>query len=119
FIPEGVSVYVPPYVYHRDSRYFYPSPWSFWPDRWLDEKGVDEVRNQSAFIPFFAGPASCVERPLAMIEMHMVLASLVHAFDIQFAEDYDSRLWTEELQDFFTTSRGSLPVVLTARSTST
>jgi cytochrome P450 len=34
FLPEGTNVQVPPYVLHRDPRYF-SNPDKFWPDRWI------------------------------------------------------------------------------------
>ncbi|KAH9918659.1 cytochrome P450 [Fomitopsis serialis] len=117
FIAEGTAVYVPPYVYHRDPRYFYPDPDAFLPERWL--KGEDDVATvltPNAFMAFSAGPANCIGKPLALMQMRIMLASLLQAFDMRFPEGYDSRQWLDSLKDSFVTTRGSLPVILTRRS---
>jgi len=130
FVPSGTAVQVPPYVYHRSSQYFSPSPDKFWPGRWLQrpdtEKSKKEntadgsseentIHNQAAFIPFAFGPANCVGKHFAMIEMRMVIASLMQKFDVRFAEGYDPAEWEANLEDFFVMKKGPLPVVLTPR----
>lgn len=115
FIPEGVAVYAAPYVYQRDPRYFAPDPDRFWPERWLSAKDTDIVVNTNAYIPFSIGPANCVGKPLALIQLRMVIAYFVQAFDVCFAEGYDKQCWETELRDYFITHRGSLPVILTPR----
>ena len=112
---------------HRDPRYFSPYPDKFWPERWLSQEkkaelsalegkdGMTVITNSSAFIPFSVGPANCAGKNLALIEMRLVVALVVHKFDLQFADGYDPARWEEELQDFFVTKLGDLPVKLTAR----
>lgn len=117
FLPESTVFYVPPYVLHRDPRYFSPSPDLFIPDRWLDaDDGEKFTTNISAYIPFSTGPANCVGKSLALLEMRMVVATLVQKFDMRLADGYDPSRWEEELQDFFIMKVGELPAVLTARS---
>ena len=135
FIPEGTSVVVPPYVVMRSSEYFSPDPEKFWPERWLKLKpekrdstnktdydileshseGSSITTNTSAFIPFSYGPANCAGKLLAIVEMRMVVALLMQRFEIRFADGYDPLQWEIELKDYFVTSNGSLPVVLTPR----
>ncbi|CCM05245.1 uncharacterized protein FIBRA_07455 [Fibroporia radiculosa] len=115
FISEGTAVYVPPYVYHRDPRYFSPDPDRFWPERWLSRGETGVVLDTNAFIPFSTGPANCVGRSLALVELRMVLAYLLQAFEFRFAEGYDRRVYEDSLQDFLVTHRGPLPLVLTPR----
>jgi cytochrome P450 len=113
-IPESTAVIVPPYTMHRDPRYFSPEPNRFMPERWL--AGDDEfVVNQDAFIPFSTGPANCVGRNLAMLEMRMVLAHMVRKFEISFVEGYNPARWEAGLRDHFVFDKGSLPVVISAR----
>ncbi|KAL5497722.1 hypothetical protein ACEPAH_2653 [Sanghuangporus vaninii] len=114
FVPESTVVYVPPYVLHRDPRYFSPFPDSFIPERWIDDSNKFTT-NTSAFIPFSTGPANCVGKNLALLEMRMVVAAIVQKFDIKFTADYDPRKWDEELQEFLVMSVGKLPVVLNLR----
>ncbi|KZT08062.1 cytochrome P450 [Laetiporus sulphureus 93-53] len=116
FIPEGTAVYVPPYALHRDPRYFSPDPNKFWPERWLVTDDPNIITNKNAFIPFSIGPSGCVGKPVAQIELRMILAFMLQAFDIRFAESYDKAQWTHDMQDFFIVLKGPLPVVLTPRT---
>ncbi|KAI0727060.1 cytochrome P450, partial [Fomitopsis betulina] len=113
FVPEGTGLYVPPYVYHRDPRYFSPNPDSFWPERWLKTKvnSASVTHNMSAYLAFSAGPANCVGKPLALIEMRMALAALLQAFNIRYADGYDSKTWVDGLEDWLVTTRKALPVI--------
>ena len=115
FVPEDTAVCIPPYILHRDARYFSPYPDTFIPERWLDENDSRYKTNTTAFLPFSAGAASCVGKNLALLELRMVVAALVQKFDIKFAEGYDPRKWHEELQDFMVAKVGKLPVVLKLR----
>ncbi|PIL29373.1 cytochrome P450 [Ganoderma sinense ZZ0214-1] len=121
YVPPGTQVYVPPYAIHRDARYFSPSPECFLPSRWLPHTPEPEhpdggfVLDRSAFIPFSYGPANCVGRHLARMEMKMVLSVLVQKFNLQFAEDFDSKGWCDTIKDYLVTSRGPLVVKLTPR----
>ncbi|KAL5520950.1 hypothetical protein ACEPAF_2953 [Sanghuangporus sanghuang] len=114
FVPENTAVYVPPYVLHRDPRYFSPFPDSFIPERWIEDSNKFTT-NTSAFIPFSTGPSNCIGKNLAWLEMRMVVAAIVQKFDIRFVADYDPRKWDEELQDFMAMNVGKLPVALNPR----
>ena len=115
FVPENTAVYIPFYILHRDPRYFFPFPDSFMPDRWLDHEGKKFKTDTSAYIPFSAGPANCVGKNLALLEMRMVVSAILQRFDLKFAEDYDAKQWEEDMRDYFVIKVGELPVVLTAR----
>ena len=134
FIPEGIAVNVAPYSLHRDPRYFSPSPEEFIPERWLPSKakrvfarGADTskdlkpvisefITNTAAFIPFSTGPANCVGRNLAIVEMRMVITLLVQRFEMRLADGYDPREWFENTNDWFVVKTGQLPVILTPRA---
>ncbi|TFK36467.1 cytochrome P450 [Crucibulum laeve] len=114
FIPEGTAVTVPPYVLHRDPRYFSPNPDSFWPERWTkDDTSI--ILNRRAFIPFSQGPANCVGKTLALLELRLVLALLVQRFDMTFDDGYDPAAWEQDLKDIFVLSKGKLPIKFTNR----
>lgn len=112
-IPENTQIYIPPYVLHRDSRYFPDSPDSFVPERWLSS--TDSQNSSTAFIPFFYGPANCAGRHLAKREMLMVMSFIVKKFDVQFAEGFDHARWPLTLHDYFVSSRGPLLIRLSVR----
>ncbi|KAJ7364523.1 cytochrome P450, partial [Mycena albidolilacea] len=117
-IREGTSV-VPPYTMHCDTRYFSPSPDKYLPERWLggdDATGTKFVVNEDAFIPFSTGPANCAGKSLAMLEIRMVVAYVMQAFELRFADGYDEERWEDELKDYFAMQKGSLPVVVASRA---
>ncbi|KAJ7639705.1 cytochrome P450 [Mycena polygramma] len=116
-IPEGTSVIVPPYAMHRDPGYFSPSPEEYIPDRWI--AGEDERRfitNEDAFIPFSTGPANCIGKNLAMLEIRMVVACIMQAYEMRFAEGYDTSRWEADLKDYFNVHKGSLPIIVGPRN---
>ena len=115
-IDERTAILVPPYVLHRDPRYFSPDPERFWPERWLRKDGPGAVvTNTAAFIPFSSGAPNCVGRPVALLALRMVLAWVVLRFDMRLAEGYDVRRWERDLKDYFAFQKGALPVILTSR----
>ncbi|TFY54545.1 hypothetical protein EVJ58_g8800 [Rhodofomes roseus] len=114
-IDERTSILIPPYVLHRDPRYFSPDPDRFWPERWLHRDDPTVVTNASAFIPFSSGAPNCVGRPVALLSMRMVLAWMVRSFEMSLAEGYDVKQWEKDLKDYFAFQKGELPVVLRPR----
>ena len=114
-ITEGTAVQVPPYVIHRDPRYFFPHPDKFWPDRWL-KQDLNIILNRSAFIPFSTGSANCPGKPLAMIELRLMTCLIVRTFELSFEDGYDPLRWEEGLLDRFVIVKGKLPVKLKTRS---
>ena len=116
FVPEGTQVSVHIYTMHRDSREFSPLPDTFWPDRWLAGAKEGVVTDRSAFIPFSTGSAGCVGKPLALVELRVVVALLVQTFDMRFAPGYDAKQWEEDFHDYFVARKGELPVVLSCRA---
>ena len=116
FIPEGTGVFLPPYVLHRDPRYFFPSPDQFWPERWLEsDASTDFVHNTTAFIPFSFGPANCIGKYLAYRTMRVVIVSVIRKYDFSFADGYQPERFIMELKDDDALVKGQLPVVLSQR----
>lgn len=113
FIPEGTSVYIPPYSLHRNPDYF-SHPDNFIPDRWVQDSKF-EKHNTAAFIPFSIGPANCVGKQFAKRELFTVLVVLFKSFDLRFAGGFDSEAWSKGLRDFFVVTRPPLCVNLTPR----
>lgn len=56
-IPAGATVVITTYLLHRDAN-IYPNPTKFDPDNFLPERQAN--RHYYAFVPFSAGPRSCV-----------------------------------------------------------
>ncbi|KAF2721434.1 cytochrome P450 [Polychaeton citri CBS 116435] len=82
FIPGGTSVAVSSFVAHRDPNIF-PDPDTYNPDRWLGESG----KNLGPyFITFSAGARGCIGRNIAYLEQTVLLATMLHRYDIEFAK---------------------------------
>jgi cytochrome P450 len=118
-IPPGTTVQIPTWSLHRDPRYFWPHPNSFYPDRWLvDPKTAnsDNFRlNTMAYMPFSYGPQNCVGKQLALNELRYVISSLLRTFDFEVAPGWDLRQWEENLRAFYILEHGPLPVIVTPR----
>ena len=78
YIPKGVVVMAETRVMARDPRNF-PDPDAFKPERWIDEKQSFDRRLTN--LAFYMGPRGCMGLQMAQVEMRIVLAKLVFAFD--------------------------------------
>ncbi|XP_055371265.1 cytochrome P450 4g15 [Condylostylus longicornis] len=78
-IPKGASVVVTTYRLHRDPN-IYPNPDVFNPDNFLPEKQAN--RHYYAFIPFSAGPRSCVGRKYAMLKLKILLSTILRNYRV-------------------------------------
>jgi cytochrome P450 len=76
-MPAGTTVFVSPWVMHRDARY-YDRPEAFFPERWLDDSRSRLPRY--AYLPFGAGQRLCIGNGFAMTEATMLLAALARRF---------------------------------------
>ena len=73
-VPAGAIVVVSQYLLHRDPRFF-PDPLRFDPDRW-DAPSSPQSLLRQGYIPFGAGPRSCIGQGLATMEGTLALAGL-------------------------------------------
>lgn len=76
-IKAGSQVLVSPYTTHRLPE-FWDQPLEFEPERWAPEK--TERRHRYAFIPFGAGPHSCLGQQLFYLEAPLVIANLLSRY---------------------------------------
>ena len=67
------TVMIPTYVMHRRSD-FYPDPEIFNPERFMPER--EKQLPRYAYLPFSAGPRICIGNYFAMMEGHLLLATL-------------------------------------------
>src|SRR6266487_1478471 len=72
-LPKGYVAIVAPYTMHRRPEYF-PDPEQFNPDRFTPER--EKQLPRYAYIPFGAGPRICIGNHFAMMEGHLLLATL-------------------------------------------
>ena len=82
YIPGGTTVNVSSFIAHRDPNIF-PDPETYDPERWLGEAGKDLG---PYFIAFSAGARGCIGRNIAYLEQTVLLASILHRYDVEFAQ---------------------------------
>nr|CAD7598899.1 unnamed protein product [Timema genevievae] len=78
-LPEGATVIVATVKVHRRSD-IYPDPDVFNPDHFLPER--TQNRHYYSFIPFSAGPRSCVGRKYAMLKLKVILSTVLRNFRV-------------------------------------
>lgn len=79
-IPAGATVIVTTFKMHRQPH-IYPNPDVFNPDNFLPEKTAN--RHYYAFVPFSAGPRSCVGRKYAMLKLKIILSTIMRNFRVK------------------------------------
>ncbi|EMA04485.1 cytochrome P450 [Haloferax mediterranei] len=105
-IPAGSDLHLSVIRVHRDERW-YDEPFSFDPDRWT--KAID--RPVYAYLPFGAGPRSCLGRAFALTEMKIVLATMLREFEIDWGKDKP----IEIMPEMTTQPKGQTPLVVRRR----
>ncbi|XP_043249673.1 cytochrome P450 4g15 [Colletes gigas] len=79
-VPAGSTVVIGTFKMHRQPH-IYPNPDVFDPDNFLPEKTAN--RHYYAFVPFSAGPRSCVGRKYAMLKLKIVLSTILRNFRVR------------------------------------
>lgn len=78
-VPAGTTVVIATYKLHRLES-IYPNPDKFDPDNFLPERQAN--RHYYAFVPFSAGPRSCVGRKYAMLKLKVILSTILRQFRV-------------------------------------
>ena len=81
-ITSGSEILIFPYVTHRHPAWWH-EPVKFWPERFLPENSAGRPRG--AYLPFGAGPRTCIGLNFAMTEILVVVAMLLQRFRVQLA----------------------------------
>jgi cytochrome P450 len=71
---EGVTIVIPLYVVHRHKR-LWREPLAFDPSRF--DEAARATRHRCAYMPFGAGPRSCIGGSFSMLEGKAMLATLL------------------------------------------
>lgn len=82
-LPEGAFVLVGTYNLHRHPA-FWSNPEQFVPERWLNGA---RPSNRYAYMPFGAGPRTCVGLHFASVEGPLLLALIGRRYDLQLAQE--------------------------------
>ncbi|KAK0365469.1 hypothetical protein LTR91_005959 [Friedmanniomyces endolithicus] len=94
--PAGVEIGVPIYAIQHNAEYV-DDPFSFEPDRWLQQDDVLPEHRQnkealnSVFCPFSVGQRSCLGKPLVYMELSIAIARLVWEYDMRLAPEQHPR----------------------------
>ena len=83
-IPKGFTVMFAPYTLHRRTDYF-PDPERFDPERFTPER--EKQLPRYAYLPFGAGPRVCIGMYFAMMEGHLLLATLAQRVSFSLLPD--------------------------------
>jgi len=82
-VAKGDLVIFCPYAIHRLPD-LWPDPEAFRPERF--EVGHEEQKNKFAYLPFSAGPRTCIGNSFAMIESQIVTGTLLSRFRARLAD---------------------------------
>ncbi|MEF2554543.1 cytochrome P450 [Aurantimonas sp. A2-1-M11] len=83
-VPAGTTVFVSPWILHRDPRVF-DDPLSFRPGRWTPE--FTRQLPRFAYMPFGGGPRICIGKSFALMEASLILAALVQRYRFEWSGD--------------------------------
>ena len=78
-LPRGVIVLISPYALHRRPE-IWPDPERFEPSRF--EPMAERSRHRLSYLPFSAGPRSCIGSSFALMEGPIVLATVLGRVDL-------------------------------------
>lgn len=87
------------------------------PERWTSQP--DLILRREAFVPFSYGAYNCAGKPLAMMQLRMVLAMIFKKFELSFAvgEQEMYERYIQRQADCFTLQLNPLPLMLKERVT--
>ena len=79
-VPQDAIVVISQYILHRHPDWW-SAPEQFQPERFTPAQAAQ--RHRFAYIPFGEGPRMCIGQAFALMEMHLVLATLAQAYTLQ------------------------------------
>ena len=88
FVPKGALIIKNLWSIHHDENHWIKAM-TFYPERWLDEAGEFNCKLGSAFLPFSAGPRSCLGETLAKVELFIFISRLIKDFRFEKPIDED------------------------------
>jgi cytochrome P450 len=107
-VAAGTVVIIAPWVLHRH-RLLWDEPDLFDPSRFLP--GARESIGRFAYLPFGAGPRTCIGAAYAMQEVIIMLAAIVRRFRLELAPGH--RVWPVHRVTLH--PQGGLPMILNRR----
>ncbi|EPS95052.1 hypothetical protein FOMPIDRAFT_1133122 [Fomitopsis schrenkii] len=89
---EGTTLSVPIYRLHRDESIWGPDAAEFRPERWIEASPERKKLMMDAFAPFSVGPRACIGRSLAIMQLHIIVATLFRRYDFALQSDAPLRV---------------------------
>lgn len=108
-VPKGTVVLISPFALQRRAH-LWSDPGRFDPDRFLPEN--EAKRHKTAFIPFSAGPRTCIGNHFALMEGPLVLATLLRHADFDLVDPRGA----EPEPTATLRPKGGIPMKVTLRS---
>ncbi|KAH8728233.1 cytochrome P450 [Phaeosphaeriaceae sp. PMI808] len=114
FVPGNMIISTPTYAIQRDPRAFV-RPNEFIPERWTSQPEL--ILRKEAFVAFGYGAYNCAGKPLAMLQLRMVIAMIIRRFEISIPPGQEDvfKHFIEEQSDCFTLHLNPLPLSLKKR----
>ncbi|KAH7330247.1 cytochrome P450 [Rhexocercosporidium sp. MPI-PUGE-AT-0058] len=85
FLPEGANVGTGIYSIQHNELYF-PRPFEFLPERWLQDENPCGVNVSEALVPFSIGPRACLGKGIAVAEGTLATAYICWMLDFEVVE---------------------------------
>ncbi|KAH6719153.1 cytochrome P450, partial [Leptodontidium sp. MPI-SDFR-AT-0119] len=85
FLPEGANVGTGIYSIQHNKEYF-PRPFEFLPERWIQEENPCGVNVSDALVPFSIGPRACLGKGMAVAEGTLATAYICWMLDFDVVE---------------------------------
>lgn len=86
FVPSGATLVIPISTLHTDAENW-ESPHLFMPERF--DSAREPKQSRYAYLPFGAGPKSCMGAQFAMTEIRLMLSMILQRFSIELAPNQD------------------------------
>lgn len=85
YLPAGTNVGTGIYSIQHNEQYF-PHPFEFVPERWLEQENPYGVNVSEALVPFSIGPRACLGKALAISEGTLLTAYICWMLDFEIVE---------------------------------
>ncbi|KAL6899905.1 cytochrome P450 [Trichoderma evansii] len=85
YLPAGANVGTGIYSIQHNEQYF-PHPFEFIPERWLEKENRYGVNLTEAQVPFSIGPRACLGKSLAVTETSLLMAYICWMLDFEIVE---------------------------------
>ncbi|KAI2557118.1 cytochrome P450 family 17 subfamily A member 1 [Homo sapiens] len=85
-VDKGTEVIINLWALHHNEKEWH-QPDQFMPERFLNPAGTQLISPSVSYLPFGAGPRSCIGEILARQELFLIMAWLLQRFDLEVPDD--------------------------------